>query len=46
MESELSGIFQLKLVAKKMMLGSLGAHFMYMWVKVIFTSMKQYNKTR
>ena len=45
MESELFDIFQLKLV-NKIVLGSLGTHFMCIWVKVICTSIKQYNKTR
>ena len=36
METELFDIFQLKLVPK-IILESLGTHFVNMWVKVIFT---------
>ena len=36
MESELSGVFWVKLVAKNIVLGSPGTHFMHMRVKVIF----------
>ena len=36
MESELSGVFGIKLVAKNIVLGSPGTHFMHMRVKVIF----------
>ena len=32
-ESELSGIFWIKVVTKKIVLGSLGTHFMHMRVK-------------
>ena len=34
MESELSGIFQVKLIAKNIVLGSTGTHFTYMWVNM------------
>ena len=45
MEPEISDIFQLKLVVKNGAMDSRGTHFMYMCVKVRFTSMKQYSKT-
>ena len=35
MESEFSGIFRVKLVAKNMVIESPGTHFMYMRVKIV-----------
>ena len=44
MEYELSVIFNWNWLPK-MVFGSSRTHFMYMWVKVTFTSIRQYNKS-